>query len=70
MRLASTASGPVAVGLDLSVAFTMGAALGIPARLIAEWMPALEQVMVSQFNKRAAGDSGATVLGMEGGEDV
>lgn len=67
MRLAGTAAGSAAVGVDLTAAFQMGAALGIPARLIAEWMPSLEQVMVSEFNKRVqSGSTGASVLGVGG----
>ena len=69
MRLAPVGHGSVAVGIDLTAAFHLGAALGVPARLIAEWMPTLEQVMVSEFNKRVqSGSGGSIVLGMEGGD--
>lgn len=46
---------PIIFGIDLNVAFTMGAALGVPEWAIAEWMPSIEAAMVAGINERLSG---------------
>ncbi len=42
------------IGWDMSAAFALGAALGIPAHAIAELLPAIEAVMVRCVNAQIA----------------
>ena len=42
------------IGWDISAAFALGAALGIPAPAIAELLPAIEAVMVRCVNAQIA----------------
>ena len=42
------------IGFDLGVAFPMGAALGVPAYLIAEFLPDIERAAVAALNSRVA----------------
>ena len=42
-------------GLDMNAAFTMGAALGVNAMALAEFLPGIEAVMVRSLNKQLEG---------------
>ena len=51
------------IGWDISAAFALGAALGIPAPAIAELLPAIEAVMVRKINEglRSSGAEGLDI---------
>lgn len=40
------------IGWDMTAALAMGAALGLPALLVAEWLPEIEPLMVRAANRR------------------
>lgn len=56
LRIASGLNGNRVIGFDMNVAFSLGSALSVPAELIAEWMPAIEGVIVTKLNERADED--------------
>ena len=39
------------VGFDFVAAFALAAASGVPAAAVAEWLPQIEQVAVSEMNR-------------------
>lgn len=39
------------VGFDFGAAFTLAAAIGVPAAAVAEWLPAIEMVAVRELNR-------------------
>jgi hypothetical protein len=43
------------VGIDMVAAFELARALGVEARLVAEWLPGIEAVMVRRMNEQAKG---------------
>lgn len=53
LRVASGMTARV-IGWDMNAAFTMGAALGIPPVVIAEFLPDLEPIAVSKMNEQAS----------------
>jgi len=42
-------------GFDLGAALMMGSALGVPALILAELLPAIEAVAVREMNNRSEG---------------
>ena len=56
LRVVGGVNGNQVIGFDMNVAFSLGTALSVPAELIAEWMPAIEGVIVTKLNERAAED--------------
>ena len=46
------------IGWDMSAAFALGAALGVPAPAIAELLPAIEAVMVRKINEHISAGNG------------
>ncbi|WP_323775952.1 hypothetical protein [Leisingera sp.] len=42
------------IGWDMTAALNLGDAMGMDRLVIAEFLPDLEQVMVSEMNKRAS----------------
>ncbi|MBY6055381.1 hypothetical protein [Leisingera daeponensis] len=53
MRVASGMAARV-IGWDMTAALNLGEAMGMDRLVIAEFLPDLEQVMVSEMNKRAS----------------
>jgi hypothetical protein len=45
------------VGIDMGAAFELARALGVEARLVAEWLPGIEAVMVRRVNEQARGQA-------------
>jgi hypothetical protein len=43
------------VGIDMVAAFELARALGVEARLVAEWLPSIEAAMVRRMNEQAKG---------------
>jgi len=46
------------IGWDMGAALAMAGALGLPGATLAEWLPAIEAMMVAKLNKRMEQDHG------------
>jgi hypothetical protein len=46
------------IGWDMSAALALAAALGVPGVVVAEWLPAIEAMMVAKLNERLEQEHG------------